>query len=679
MPGRPVKEFNVMGASRNIAALFTAIIFFVISGCAQTRVVMSEGDKFAASGAWDDAAVKYGEVLKSEPDNVEYRIKYLRAKGEAAIIHYDKGINYLGAADYDNAISEFRIALMLDPSFKKSDEAVKKAVNLKDSGYQYNKGMEFLNDNKKKEAQKSFKQSLKLNPLNSSAKAEMEKLKRDEEVVMDGYGLDIKSGKPITLEFKDASVKRIFEGLSKLSGINFVFDADVKDVKSGISLHDATFRQALDLLLSTSGLSKKVVSENTIIVYPSTPQKEKQYQELMIKVFYLTDMEAKHAVNLLRTMLKAGDIYVYEDLNAIVIRAKPDVIDLAQKILDATDRSDAEVVLAVDILEINRNKAQALGINLDPAKASLSLPQGKDALSGVTGILLKDLAKVSSGDLLATLPSAILNMKMEDLDADILANPRIRVKNKEKAKIHIGERVPIITSTVNIGVTTENVQYIDVGLKLNVEPRIKPNDEIDLKISLEVSSLGTKVTTTSGSVVYQIGTRNAETSLTLNDGETQIIGGLISDEERTTTLKIPGLGNIPIIGKIFSSTDKSKVKTDILLSITPHIIRRLDMPDEEATRIWSGREESPSLGQTVDVSAPRPDTSERPAPPQMRDGRTDFPPPPPPSPPGFPPPPPPPGLAPSPGAPESFIPGEQMEDVPAEFPEEPADMPPPSP
>lgn len=666
-----------MGASRNIAALFTAIIFFAISGCAQTRLAMSEGDKFAASGAWDDAAVKYGEVLKNEPDNVEYRIKYLRAKEEAAAIHYDKGVDYLGRADYDNAISEFRTALMLDPGLKKSGEAIKKAVNLKDSEYQYNKGMEFLRDNKKKEAQKSFKQSLKLNPSNSSAKAEAEKLKRDEEVVMDGYGLDIKSGKPITLEFKDASVKRIFEGLSKLSGINFVFDADVKDVKSGISLHDATFRQALDLLLSTSGLSKKVVSENTIIVYPSTPQKEKQYQELMIKVFYLTDMEAKHAVNLLRTMLKAGDIYVHEDLNAIVIRAKPDVIDLAQKILDATDRSDSEVVLAVDILEINRNKAQNLGINLDPAKASLSVPQGGiNPITGVAftaGILLGDLANLTSKDLLATLPSAILNMKMEDLDADILANPRIRVKNKEKAKIHIGERVPIITSTVNQGVTTENVQYQDVGLKLNVEPRIKPNDEIDLKISLEVSSLGTKTTTTSGSVVYQIGTRNAETFLTLNDGETQIIGGLINDEERTTTLKIPGLGNIPIIGKIFSSTDKSKVKTDILLSITPHIIRRLDMPDEETTRIWSGREDSPSLGQTVDVSAPRLDTRDRPALPQMRDGRTDFPPPPPPAPPGFPPPPPPPG------APESFIPGEQMEDVPAEFPEEPADMPPPSP
>ncbi|HZX35642.1 MAG TPA: secretin and TonB N-terminal domain-containing protein [Thermodesulfobacteriota bacterium] len=666
-----------MGASKNIAALFTAIVFFAISGCAQTRVAMSEGDRFAASGAWDDAAVKYGEVLKNEPDNVEYRIKYLRAKGEAAATHYDKGVDYLGKADYDNAISEFRTALMLDPGLKKSGEAIKKAANLKDSEYQYDKGMEFLRDNKKKEAQKSFKQSLKLNPLNSSAKAEIEKLKRDEEVVMDGYGLDIKSGKPITLEFKDASVKRIFEGLSKLSGINFVFDADVKDVKSGISLHDATFKQALDLLLSTSGLSKKVVSENTIVVYPSTPQKEKQYQELMIKVFYLTDMEAKHAVNLLRTMLKAGDIYVYEDLNAIVIRAKPDVIDLAQKILDATDRSDSEVVLAVDILEINRNKAQNLGINLDPAKASLSVPQGGiNPITGASftaGILLGDLANLTSKDLLATLPSAILNMKMEDLDADILANPRIRVKNKEKAKIHIGERVPIITSTVNNGVTTENVQYQDVGLKLNVEPRIKPNDEIDLKISLEVSSLGTKTTTTSGSVVYQIGTRNAETFLSLNDGETQIIGGLINDEERTTTLKIPGLGNIPIIGKIFSSTDKSKVKTDILLSITPHIIRRLDMPDEETTRIWSGREDSPSLGQAVDVSAPRLDTRERPALPQMRDGRTDFPPPPPPSPPGFPPPPPPPG------APESFAPGEQMEDVPAELIEEPADMPPPSP
>ena len=666
------KEFDTVGSSGKVAALFAAIIFLVISGCASTRVIR-EGDKLAASGSWDEAVLKYGEALKNDPDNVEYRIKYLMAKGKAAAIHYDKGVKYSIDAAYDEAISEFGIARMFDPGLKKADEAIKKTVNLKDSEYQYNKGMEFLKDNKKKEAQKSFKQSLKLNPLNSFAKAEMEKLKRDEEVVIDGYGLDIKSAKHITLEFKDASIKRIFEGLSKLSGINFVFDADVKDVKSGISLHDATFRQALDLLLSTSGLSKKVVSENTIIVYPSTPQKEKQYQDLMIKVFYLTDMEAKHAVNLLRTMLKAGDIYVYEDLNAIVIRAKPDVIDLAQKILDATDRSDSEVVLAVDILEINRNKAQALGINLDPAKVSVSLPQGENALSGVTGILLKDLAKVSSGDLLATLPSAILNMKMEDLDADILANPRIRVKNKEKAKIHIGERVPIITSTVNQGVTTENVQYQDVGLKLNVEPRIKPNDEIDLKISLEVSSLGTKTTTTSGSVVYQIGTRNAETSLTLNDGETQIIGGLISDEERTTTLKIPGLGNIPIIGKIFSSTDKSKVKTDILLSITPHIIRRLDMPDEETTRIWSGREDSPSLGQAVDVSAPRLDTRERPALPQMRDGRTDFPPPPPPSPPGFPPPPPPPG------APESFAPGEQMEDVPAELIEEPADMPPPSP
>src|SRR3989304_6235662 len=395
-----------MGASKNIAALFTAIVFFAISGCAQTRVAMSEGDRFAASGAWGDAGVKYGEVLKNEPDNVEYRIKYLRAKGEAAATHYDKGVDYLGKADYDNAISEFRTALMLDPGLKKSGEAIKKAANLKDSEYQYDKGMEFLRDNKKKEAQKSFKQSLKLNPLNSSAKAEIEKLKRDEEVVMDGYGLDIKSGKPITLEFKDASVKRIFEGLSKLSGINFVFDADVKDVKSGISLHDATFKQALDLLLSTSGLSKKVVSENTIVVYPSTPQKEKQYQELMIKVFYLTDMEAKHAVNLLRTMLKAGDIYVYEDLNAIVIRAKPDVIDLAQKILDATDRSDAEVVLAVDILEINRNKAQSLGIDLKPDSIGIGLPQST-VIGKTTGILLRDLATVSSADLVATLPSAV--------------------------------------------------------------------------------------------------------------------------------------------------------------------------------------------------------------------------------------------------------------------------------
>ena len=332
-------------------------------------------------------------------------------------------------------------------------------------------------------------------------------------------------------------------------------------------------------------------------------------------------------------MLKARDLQVHEELNAIVVRARPEVIELAEKILNATDLADSEVMLAVEIIEIDRNKAMNLGIDLAPDAITAAVP-----MTGGT-IKLGDLTKLSSDSLLIGLPSAILNLKKEDLDANLLANPRIRVKNNGKAKIHIGDRVPIITTTVNQGVSTENIQYQDVGLKLNVEPNIRLDDEIDLKIGLEVSSLGTKTTTTNGSVVYQIGTRNADTTLRLHDGETQIIGGLISDEERNTVAKIPFIGEIPVLGRLFSRNESSKVKTDILLSITPHIIRRLEVPDETDAGFMSGRDEFPSTRPMLEgfnpdaappVTAPEQSQGDNAAPAPAR-GHIPFPQPPPPA------------------------------------------------
>jgi general secretion pathway protein D len=321
-------------------------------------------------------------------------------------------------------------------------------------------------------------------------------------------------------------------------------------------------------------------------------------------------------VNLLRTMIKARDMFVHADLNAIVVRARPDAIELAQKILEAADLADAEVMLVVDIMEINRNRSQNLGLDW-PDNVAATLPE-------------TPLSAVSANDILISIPSGVVNFSAEDLDGEILANPRIRVTNNEKASIHIGDRVPIITTTVLTGSQTqENVQYVDVGVKLNVEPTVRPNDEIDLKLGLEVSFITAEFTTERGSRFVQIGTRNADTTLRLADGETHIIGGLISDEERTTVVKVPGLGEIPIIGRLFSSEDTSEIKTDILMSITPHIVRKIEVPDEEARTIWSGVEEAPSAGPFVEGFLPPAGAA---APPGAEEPEAPYPPPPPPTP-----------------------------------------------
>ncbi len=566
--------------------LILALIAVAISGC--STIALKQANELASKGEWDEAVLKYNELREKEPSNLEYKSKYRRARFEAAQIHFLRGEEYLGQGNNEAAMIEYQAALILEPGFEKAQVSLKKTKRLMDSIYYLGKGLDLRKEGKEKEAQASFKKAVYLDPDNTAAKSELEKVKKEQRVMLDGYELDLRSTEPITIEFKDAGIKGIFEVLSKLSGVNFVFDEDVKDTNTTVFLKNSSFQQVLNLILVTNKLARKVVSENTIIVYPATPQKAQQYEELMIKVFYLANSDAKKAVNLIKTLIRAKDIQVNEEINALVIRARPEAIELAQKILEATDLAESEVMLAVEIIEVNRNKALNLGIDLSPDTITAAAPTTNNTIT------LGDLRKLSSGQLLIGLPTAILNIKKEDLDANLLANPRIRVKNNSKAKIHIGDRVPIITTTVNQGVSTENIQYQDVGLKLGVEPTIRPDDEIDLKIGLEVSSLGTKTTTTNGSVAYQIGTRNAETVLRLHDGETQIIGGLINDEERNTVTKIPLLGDIPVLGRIFSRTELSKVKTDILLSITPYIVRRLEVPDENVTSFLSGKDETPS-------------------------------------------------------------------------------------
>jgi general secretion pathway protein D len=563
------------------------MLFVVLAGCTSIYS-QQKGDELVSAQRWDEALHEYQGLLGEDPGNMQYKIRYEMAKEKAVWMHYNRGTAALKSGDNRAALVEFQRSLALDLTFRKAASSIRKTRKIMDSVFYYKKGQDALKAGNHKRAKKSFQRAIDLNKDNELAVAELDKLQNQQRVLMGGFELSLKSNAPISMEFKGAGIKKVFQVLSRLSGVNFVFDSNVKDSRTTIFLTDATFQQALDLILTTNNLAKKVVSVNTIIVYPSTRRKRAQYEEMMIKVFYLTHSDAKKAVGMLKTMLKVTDISVIEKLNAIVVRARPETITLAQKVLDATDLADAEVMLDVSILEIKRNKTSNFGFDLAPDAITAAVPVDSGTIT------LGALDKISSSQLLVGLPSATLNIKREDLDANILSNPRIRVKNNSKAKIHVGDRIPIITTTVNQGVSTENIQYQDVGLQLTVEPTIRPDDEIDLKLSLEVSSLGTKTVTTNGSVVYEIGTRKTDTFLRLHDGETQIIGGLIADEERSTIAKVPFLGEIPIIGRIFANSDSSTVKTEILLAITPHIIRRLEVPDAATTSFMSGPKDDPS-------------------------------------------------------------------------------------
>lgn len=390
------------------------------------------------------------------------------------------------------------------------------------------------------------------------------------------------SDKPISLELRDVSIKVVFDALAKATGINFILDKDIRpETKATIFVKKLSVEDAIDLVVSSNGLQKKVLSENTALIYPSTPQKMNTYQDLVIRSFYLNNTSAKQVAALLKSMLKTKDIFIDERLNMVVLRDTPQAIHIAEKLIAANDLADPEVMLDIEVLEVSRNRLQELGI---------VYPNQLAVLGGDTGLTLEALKNLNSGGIGVT-PNPALNFRKTTGDVNLLSNPRIRVKNNEKAKILVGDKVPIITttSTANVGVS-ENVTYIDVGLKLDVEPRVTLDDFVNIKVGLEVSSLGAITQTRNGATVYTIGTRNANTVLRLKDGETQILAGLILDDERKNASKLPGLGDIPFLGRLFSNQEDTKNKTEIVLAITPRILGNIRLPNAEVSEYWSGTE-----------------------------------------------------------------------------------------
>lgn len=591
------------------------IALLLLSGCA-ARQNYKAGEELMAEGHYDAAVQKYFAAASKDPEADEYRVKLANASSKAAWQHLQAARDLAAKKEFEPAAAEFRLAIGFDPTLEIAHQELKGVEERIQAGVLIDEAEEFYRQRRYAQAKTDLQQALILDAENARAKALLKKIQVEAGTLLDGQELDIASTKPITLKFKDAQIKEVFRILSQLSGINFIFDEDTKDQRVTVFLEDATFAQALELLLKMNNLGERVLNPKTVIIYSDTRDKEKQYQDQLIQIFYLSNIDAKKAVNLLRTMLQLRKIYVHEELNAIVIRDTPDVIRLAQQILEAADRADAEVLYDLELVEINHSDDMNIGPRLSTYGTSFGyVPPGTTSIPDTVTV-----EGLSNLQFLYTIPTATFQLEKTLKDSEILANPKIRVKNKAKAKVHIGSREPVITVTTTgtTGITSDSIQYVDVGVKLEVEPVVQLDNTVDTKISLEVSNVTGRNTTDNGTLALTLSTTNASTDLTLKDGETTILGGLIRDDYTKTKNTFPILGKIPLLGDLISGHLRNKSKREILLSITPHIVRSVDLPKANVASIWSGGEDDLKAGPNFSAfAAPLQAEQSRPAPPPV--------------------------------------------------------------
>lgn len=576
----------------------------VLSGCA-AQFAYRDGKDLIGRGKVEEGLAKFQEAVELDPRGVEYRLAYISTRDRIINNYLEQGDRLAVSGKWTDAEKMYQRALALDTMNDRAQAGLRTIEAEQRHAKNLTQARAAWNKKDTESAQFNLNNILIENPKHADALALKKTIAESTVRPPVESILAVVYRKPLNIEFKDVTLKQIFEVISRTSGLNFLFDKDVKtDQKTSIFLKNSTIASAVHYTLLTNQLDQQVLDDNTILIYPNTAGKQKDYQEMVVKTFLLANADAKAVANSLKTLVKSKDIVVDDKLNMVMMRDSPEVIRLAEKIVAVQDVPEPEVMLEVEILEVKRSRLQELGIKWPDTLVLTPLP----STSGGT-LTLRDLQNLNTSTVGAGISPMTISARQQDSDANILANPRIRARNHEKAKILIGERVPNITSTATAtGFVSESINYVDVGLKLDVEPTVYLDNDVAIKVSLEVSNIVSQIQTKSGSIAYQIGTRTASTVLRLKDGENQVLAGLINDEDRRSAGKVPGLGELPVVGRLFGSTSDNNQKTEIVLSITPRLIRNIQRPDAMLSEFRAGTETSfrtrPDSGSVTPTTTP---------------------------------------------------------------------------
>ncbi len=543
---------------RSLALALLALVAF--ASCSGYRS-FREAQHAELAGDWDAAVLHYMELVATDPSDLRYRAGLLRAKTQAAHAHFEQGRKLQEAGRDRDALLEMQRAVQLDPTNQYAlTELEKIRTRLETSG----RGPRTISQ-LKEEGRGAEPMPPTLSP---------------------------RSDEPITFDFPNATFMEIYRAMGQAFGFNVVFDPRLRDaqIASPIELREVTALEGLEILMQSLGHFYKVLDEQTIMILQNTPTNRQQYEDRIIQTFFLSNADVQDVMTVLRSLLATRFIAANERLNAIVMLDSVEKVKVAERIIEQADKAKAEVVIDVELLQINTTKLQDLGLSLDTNTLGISLDIGGEDVP----LRMSDVESLNQNNWVLTVPGFLFDFVKRSTDAQTLAKPQVRITEGEESSFSIGDRVPIPVTSFNTANTAgSNVvpitsyQYQNVGIQVDITPRVHHNEEVSLDLDIEVSNV-------SGQIGDQpiIGSRNITTSIRLRDGETNFLAGLIRTEERNVQDGIPGLSEIPVLGRLFSRRSSDNTRTDIVLTLTPHIIRRADITEQDLAPIWVGTEQN---------------------------------------------------------------------------------------
>jgi general secretion pathway protein D len=549
-----------------------------------------------------DAAVDYYlKATKSDPHNVNYKIGLDQSRFEAGASHVQKGIKLRDKGDLQGAVSEFQRAQIMDPSSTAADQELKRTLQMIADQMQANQPAD---------------QPLVENgqPGLASAPPELKPLSRA----------------PINLRMSN-DIKVVFDTIGKLAGLTVIYDPDLQARRISVDLSNVTLEQALDIVSLQSKGFWKPVTENIIMIVPDNTQKRRDYEEQVVRTFYLNNVaiaqDLTEITTGLRQLLDLKRIQQVNAQNAIIIRDTPDKIALAEKIIRDIDKAKPEVIIQMEVLQARTDKLRNLGIlpgqsaSIAISPNAVSTTTSSSTTTTTTGtpgqIALSQLTHINQNDVLLTLPGATANFVLTDTATKIIDNPEIRAIDGQPAKLRVGDRVPVATGSFQAGVgvgstagagfvnplVNTQFQYIDVGVNVDITPHVHANRDISLKVSVEVSSV-TGQSTIGGIQQPIISQRKIEHEIRLKEGEVSILGGLFERVDTKTLNGWPGLANVPIMKYLFSTDNMERQENENLIVLIPRIVRMPDWTKANLRAIYSGTETYPGVKREMDVKTP---------------------------------------------------------------------------
>lgn len=519
------------------------------------------------------------------------------------------------AQDYDRAVAQYNQLLRLKPNDVNARLGLDRS-KLRASEYHFNRGRRLAASGKLEEAMLELQGAAELNPTNAEVDKELRLVrtqlrakvavvregKTDLETLIDRTrdvpppGLDLPKGLtlPSSLVFRQASSRDVYTAIARFADVNVLFDPAFRDVPITIDLRNTGFEDALKALSTTTDNFYRVTAPRSITIIPDTPAKRREYEEEIVRTFYLSNADVKETIDLLRMVIDTRRLAPITGTNAISLRDTPERVQAAGRIIAAIDKARPEVVVDVELLEVNRSKLSEYGLQI--STPGISGPAGISGSvdANTTGMTLRDLRNLTqSGVFLTGLPALYYRLMRTDTNTRILANPQLRTLDGIAAQARFGDRVPVPNTTFSPiatgGVPQQPVTsylYQDIGVNIDLTPRTHHDDNVTLQLKVEVSS----ISGTGYNGLPTFGNRSVSTLIRLKDGETSILGGLIRDDERTVLDGLPGVSDIPVVGRLFARNHREHTVTDIILTLTPHIVRVLDLSETDLRPFRIGRD-----------------------------------------------------------------------------------------